>query len=391
MNHENNDRTYRNYLAEIGFSEAEVSARLDEWFDQMFTVGTPQCIYGEDRVGGYLIDTGNDDVRTEGQSYGMMMAVQRNRQDIFDKIWAWTKRYMWHSEGQYVGYFAWSCDLDGTHRAEGPAPDGEEYFAMALFFASHRWGDREAPFDYSVQARDILHHCVHQKELTGGEGDPMWDPNNYQIRFVPEAEWTDPSYHLPHFYDLFALWANEEDRPFWKKAAEASRRLIPMSAHPVTGLTPEYSEYDGSPKVSPWGMGSSFYSDAYRVMLNIALDTVWNGGCEAYETMATNEQNFFAGIGFDNTKFMDYRLDGSVNKVRPFRQPDAEPMERPALHPVGLGATIAAASICSHSQSREAWMRLFWNTPLRVDKRRYFDSDLCYFALLMLSGQYRVW
>ena len=60
-------------------------------------------------------------------------------------------------------------------------------------------------------------------------------------------------------------------------------------------------------------------------------------------------------------------------------------------YPIAITATIAAASICSHSQSREAWMRLFWNTPLRVDKRRYFDSDLCYFALLMLSGQYRVW
>ena len=43
------------------------------------------------------------------------------------------------------------------------APDGEEYYAMALFFASHRWGDGPPPLDYSVQARRILHACVHNK------------------------------------------------------------------------------------------------------------------------------------------------------------------------------------------------------------------------------------
>jgi oligosaccharide reducing-end xylanase len=75
---------------------------------------------------------------------------------------------------------------------------------------------------------------------------------------------------------------------------------------------------------------------------------------------------------------MDYEIDGT-------------PKERPALHPVGLGATIAAASLTSESDSRENWVRLFWDTPLRTDARRYFDSDLCFFTLLLLSGHYRIW
>ncbi len=37
-------------------------------------------------------------------------------------------------------FFAWSCKTDGTHNSEGAAPDGESYFAMALLFASNRWG-----------------------------------------------------------------------------------------------------------------------------------------------------------------------------------------------------------------------------------------------------------
>lgn len=372
----NNDNT--SILERFGYSRADIDERIQLWADQMFTIGTPECIYGEDEVGGYLIDTSNNDVRTEGQSYGMMMAVQLDRQQMFDRIWAWTKRYMRHDSGKYAGYFAWSCNLDGTRRAQGPAPDGEEYFAMALFFASRRWGDREPPFDYSNQARDILRHCLHQKELTVGEGEPMWDPDNHLIRFVPETKWTDPSYHLPHFYELFALWADEADRPFWKTAAEASRSYIARSAHPVTGLCPEYGEYDGTPKRSQWGSGASFYSDAYRVAINIALDTLWFGQRPAYAEIATNIQNFFASVGFDNRLFRDYEIDGT-------------PKDRPALHPVGLGATIAAASVCSESEYAKRWIDLFWNTPLRTDARRYFDSDLCFFALLLLGGRYKIW
>lgn len=363
-------------LTNAGYSAKEVQQRLDEWFDQLFTIGTPQCIYGESGGGGYLIDTGNEDVRTEGQSYGMMMAVQRGRKDIFDKIWGWTYRYMRQTEGKYEGYFAWSCSLEGEHNAEGPAPDGEEFMAMALFFASHRWGDGAVPFDYSNQARELLKRCVHQHELTGGKGEPMWDPDNYLIRFVPETKWTDPSYHLPHFYELFARWANEEDRDFWKKAAKASRELIVKSAHKDTGLCPEYSDYEGRPQKSPWGAGSTFFSDAYRVMLNMALDTQWFGPRPEYEHIAKNHQSFFNNLRGED--FYDYEIDGTK-------------LERKALHPVGLTATIAASAVCYSDENTGFWIKRFMTTPLRADERRYFDSDLCYFALLVLSGEYRIW
>lgn len=81
----------------------------------------------------YLEDTGNHDVRTEGMSYGMMVCVQLNKKAEFDRLWKWVRTYMYIPEGPCRNYFAWSCSTDGTHNAEGPAPDGEEYFAMALF------------------------------------------------------------------------------------------------------------------------------------------------------------------------------------------------------------------------------------------------------------------
>lgn len=132
----------------------------------------------------------------------------------------------------------------------------------------------EGVYEYSRHARSILHTCVHRGE--DGEGYPMWNPENHLIKFIPETEWTDPSYHLPHFYEVFAQRADEADRPFWREAAAASRRYLVTACHPQTGMNPEYSNYDGTPHVDErdhW----HFYSDAYRTAGNIGLDCLWNG------------------------------------------------------------------------------------------------------------------
>ena len=45
-----------------------------------------------------------------------------------------------------------------------PAPDGEEDFAMALFFAADRWGNGTGIFHYADEARAILRECIHKGE-----------------------------------------------------------------------------------------------------------------------------------------------------------------------------------------------------------------------------------
>lgn len=81
---------------------------------------------------------------------------------------------------------------------------------------------------YADAACDLLRHCVHQHDLVPGDR-AMWAPENKYIRLIPEADFSDPSYHLPHFYALFARHADECDRAFWAEAAEASRRYIALS------------------------------------------------------------------------------------------------------------------------------------------------------------------
>ncbi|MBB6672474.1 glycosyl hydrolase family 8 [Cohnella nanjingensis] len=367
---------YRNLFLEAGYKEEEIDAKLDQAWSELFGGDPDVRIYyrvGDDM--GYILDTGNSDVRTEGMSYGMMMAVQMNKKDIFDRLWNFSKTYMQHTEGRYKDYFAWHCRPDGTRISQGPAPDGEEFFAMALFFASNRWGDGQAPYDYAGQARTILRACVHQGR--DGEGDPMWDPATRLIKFIPESPLSDPSYHLPHFYELFALWADERDRPFWREAAAASRAYLRKACHPVTGLSPEYAHFDGTPSgPQPHGDFRHFFSDAYRVAANIGLDWEWFRKDPWQVEQSNRLQRFFRDI--EVSDYRRYRLDGS-------------PFEEPALHPIGLLATNAAASLAADGRDAAPFVRKFWNTPLRTGTRRYYDNCLYFFSLLALSGRYRIY
>ena len=76
-------KKYRNLLVEMGYSQAEVDAKVKEVFNDVFF--GPNKVYFE--VGdsmGYVSDVKNHDARTEGMSYGMMIAVQLDKKDQYD-------------------------------------------------------------------------------------------------------------------------------------------------------------------------------------------------------------------------------------------------------------------------------------------------------------------
>lgn len=377
------ERTYRCVFAEAGYTEAEIREKTERCFEEIF-YGPDRLVHrsGEDMA--YIVDTGNHDVRTEGMSYAMMMCVQMDRKEEFDRLWRWCKRCMYMDSGANRGYFAWSVSPEGVPNSNGPAPDGEEYFAMALYFASHRWGDGEGIFHYAKEADELLYTCLHKEDDLSGRN--MWDRQNHLIRFVPELDFTDPSYHLPHFYELFGRWAREEDRPFWRQAADASRAFLQKACHPRTGLSPEYSTYEGEPyrgMQDVFGRHDWYYSDAYRTIANIALDHEWFGRERGYRWQAETAerlQRFFCETAKEHPRAV-YSTEGEVLAER-------------ALHPVAITATNAQASLAAGQPlagNALQCVREFWETPLRTGERRYYDNCLYFFALLALGGNYRIY
>ena len=379
-----NDARYRNILAEAGYGEKDIQDRLNAMFDTMFYGEDDERIYypvGDDM--GYFTDTGNNDVRTEGMSYGMMICVQLDKKEEFDRIWKWTITNMYIDSGINAGYFCWSNNLDGSKRADGPAPDGEEFFIMSPLFASARWGDGEGIFEYSRYAKELMHRAVHSD-------NPMWDPTNRYIKFVCMCDWSDPSYHLPHFYEMYAELGNEADRELWKETAKRSREYLKKACHPDTGMSAEYAEYDGSPCVREFvrnifGRHDWFYSDAYRTAANIGLDYAWFGADEWEVDINRKLRHFFS----DKCVMKDGEPPYKIYEI------DGTRLEEDVLHPYGLLATLAMSTLATHEgemtkEDIDA-VKLFWDMPLRKGGRRYYDNCLQMFAMMALSGNYRIY
>jgi oligosaccharide reducing-end xylanase len=372
---------YRNLFAEAGHSQAEIRAKIDAAYQQLFHGDAQtQAIFfdaGKNANGplAYVTDWANHDVRSEGMSYGMMIAVQMNKKAEFDALWNWVMTNMYISDPAHpsYGYFSWSCKTDGTPNEETPAPDGEEYFAMSLLFAGNRWGNGEGIYNYHEQAERLLRAMRH-REIKSGQTrfgprqvGPEVNEESAMILFVPGVmphPFTDPSYHLPAFYELWARWGPKEDRAFWAKAAEVSRAYFAKTANPQTGLTPVYANFDGTPHQTRFVQSDQFGYDSWRTASNWSVDWSW-WRIDKYSPV--------------------YTLDGKPLGATPKLTPETEA-------PTGLVGTNAVASLAAtNAKQAHAFVDALWQAPIPSGHSRYYDGMLYMMSLLHASGEFRIW
>ena len=384
---------YQNPFLRAGHSKAEIDAKVEAAFLQLFH-GDPdtETVYylaGSNRSGplAYVTDVGNHDVRTEGMSYGMMIAVQLNHKTEFDALWNWAKTYMYIGGPKHPsqGYFAWSCTLSGEPNDETPAPDGEEYFVMALYFAGNRWGNAKGIYDYKAQADELLTAMRHRERRSGQTRfgsrtvGPEFDEKEKMIRFTPVSgkdEFTDPSYQLPAFYELWARWGPVADRAFWAEAAEVSRDFFQRTANAKTGLSPDYAHFEGKPHPTEWNrMAGNFSFDAWRTQSNWAVDWSWWAKDPREHVLSDRAQAFFFEHGIN--KYPDqFTLEGKPLSKR---------------HSIGLVATSAVASLAATKPVKERFVEELWNAPIPSGHDRYYDGMLYLMSLMHLSGNFRIW
>ena len=365
---------YRNLFKELGYSDAEIDKKVESAWQKFFYGTDEERIYypvGEDMAYIYTADT--DDVRSEGMSYGMMICVQMDKQEEFDRLWKWAKTHMQHKSGEFKGYFAWQMNTNGTIKDNTPAADGEEYFATSLLFASARWGNGEGIYNYNKEAQEILKTMLHQAD--DGQGVNMFNKEHKMPVFCPignAATFSDPSYHLPAFYEVWAREA-EQDNDFWSEAAEASRQHFKDATNEKTGLGPDYSEYSGTAKNE--GNHGDFRFDAWRIAANIACDYAWWAQDDWATTHANRIQSFFYDQGVDSYG-NQWSLDGKN------LSPDHSP---------GLVAMNATASLASSDKKSWSFLEDLWNISPTTGKYRYYDGCLYMMGLLHCSGKFRAY
>jgi oligosaccharide reducing-end xylanase len=385
---------YRNLFVEDGHSKKEIKAKNEAAFRQLFHGDSAtQRVYfevGRNENGplAYISDVNHNDIRSEGMSYGMMIAVQMDRKAEFDALWNYSMTYMYINNPAHPsdGYFSWSLKRNGQPNSETPAPDGEEYWVMALYFAANRWGNGTGIYNYKEWADKVLTAIVHHPLKTGMTKfgnravHNMVNEEAKMIRFVPNTDswgWSDPSYHLPAFYELWAKWGPEPDRKFWTDAADTSRSFFQKTTNPVTGLAPDYANFDGTPFSRGFNTRSANFSyDARRTQMNWSVDWSWWAKDPREKDLSNKIQAFFKSQGID-TYGCQFTLDG-------------KPLDK--NHAKGLVATNAVTSLSATGPYVKEFTEALWNTPVpSALGERYYEGLLYMMAMLHCSGEFRIW
>lgn len=358
-------------LTEIGFPQEDSQQRIADAFEQLF-FGDPddEAIYREPEAdAAYVEDVKNNDVRTDAIGYGMFIAVQVDRQDVFDKIWTWAKRYMLGTEPPRQGLLAWRCETDGTACDTVAATDATSMIATSLFIAEARWST--GAHDYADDANMLLDAMVLTEERNGGTGDGvqnLFDVDAMLPRrwsYAGENQYLQTDYLMPAFYDYWSKWRTE-DAEFWSGAAAASRQVLQAAAVPENGLIPLEVDADGvaSPE-------TDFYDEvSARALLNRWFVNSWMGSSAWVTDQSVTLLDFF--LAQQDPLVSSYYLDGGIRG------------DINTVAHIALSATAAAVS--GDLETYGVFLQTLVDTPIPTGTDRYYDGTLYLIAFLAVSG-----
>ena len=383
----------------LGIPVGEVDAKLDLAVNRFFGIGTNEPntptrdqgfrVYYElpqDRSMGFIWTTDSNDIRSEGMSYGMMIAVQMDHQEQFNKLWKFAQQFM-----QFPGNsgttswrynFRWQGSVNTSNannwqinfpEANGPAPDGDEYFAAALYLADRRWGSGGG-VNYEQDADNISNAMINNPAANGRT--PLFNAANNLVVFYPQgnsANFSDPSYNLPAFYELFALDGAANNSARWNTIADSSRRHLVASAHPTTGLHPDYANFGGSPN-NGGSNHDQFRFDAWRVVMNMAVDYAWFSQDSRFVTQANKYHAFFTNQlndNKDNVRNATFAIDGS---------------NAGGGSSTALTAMLGAGALASTAPNRRDFVDAAWKVYQQSGQYRYYQESTYLLGMLNTAG-----
>ncbi|HMA64516.1 MAG: glycosyl hydrolase family 8 [Fibrobacterota bacterium] len=347
----------------LGKTEAEVDAKLEKAFQQLFH-GDPnnETIYYTGDPGAYIKDVASGDVRSEGMSYGMMIAAQLGKQTEFDNIWKWAKHYMGHDKAEKFG---WQAETSGQLKDQNPAPDGEEYIAAALIVAGKRWNNSS----YTTDAKSV---CGAAKSYF------VTSPSTL-IKYVPSMEINDPSYILPAFYEVFADVDNSNST-FWKNAAKDGRAFFQKVCNPTTMLGPYLANFNGSQYTTTVNNtpGNTYRDDCWRICLNIMMDWRFNKADAWQQTTFATKHAAFMKSKHKPQYPEKMTLDGAIYGGAEHPEPC-----KGLVAPLGM-----LAFAIPDDENAKFFLQTLWDMEIPSGQYRYYDGLLYMFSLIHCSGRF---
>ena len=252
---------YRNLFVEAGRTPKEVDAKIEAAYQQLFH-GDPETraallpgrpererparlhprhpAHRRALRGHVLRDDDRRPARQEGRVRRPLELVddlhvpERTRS---------TRRY---------GFFSWQMNYDGTRHGRAARAGRRGVLRHGALLRRQPVGERQGHLRLQGPRRPAARttwctasrsraRCASAAGVREHTVGKEVNDEHRMILFSPDERntFTDASYHLPAFYELWARWGPEEDRAFWARAATRQPRLLREERRPEDRPRPE--------------------------------------------------------------------------------------------------------------------------------------------------------
>jgi len=210
---------------------------------------------------GRVIDTGNNGAsHSEGQGYGLLLALRMNDEEVFKQIWQWTKTNL---QVRKDSLFIWRrrpATAIGDEDKNN-ATDGDIIIAWALLEASKKWKQPGYENEAIKILNDIKHKLIIQKN-----GLDVILPGEYGFQF-PDSIVINLSYWA---YPAFNVFSEFDNDPVWGKLISSGQTLMQQARFGLWQLPPDWLEIKNDKSLAP-ARNKRFGYDAVRVPLYLLL------------------------------------------------------------------------------------------------------------------------
>lgn len=215
---------------------------------------------------GRVIDDGNGGIsHSEGQGYGMLLAVAFRDRPAFDCMWSWTLKNLKRKD-DFLFSWKWVPGEDGKEGHVGDtnnATDGELLIAWALLRAHREWSD----YKYQQAAGQIVISVLEKTTVATHLGLQLL-PGVVGFQ-KPEGVVVNPSYYVfPALGELAAAFPSDK----WQPLREGGKALMETAVFGTWKLTPDWVLVAENWVAFAPGHDADFGYNAIRVPLHIAWD-----------------------------------------------------------------------------------------------------------------------
>ncbi len=245
---------------------------------------------------GRIIDTANGFIsHSEGQGYGMLLAVAANDRPTFERIWGWTRANLLVRSDELLAW-RWAPDHRPAVADMNNATDGDILVAWALTEAAEAWGEPS----YRTAARRIAVEFGRKTILFRAAPGPLVLPAvaGFSARDRADGPLVNLSYWVFPAFQRLSIVAPEYD---WASVIRSGIEVLRRSRFGPSGLPTEWISAKDEALRPADGFPPLFSYNAIRIPLYLAWAGV--GRPEDYAPFRT----LWGGIDRERLPIVDTR------------------------------------------------------------------------------------